>query len=212
MVKVKVAVGVGKIARKAGTSNSMDDAKLKKISNNLATITGQKPRTHLSKKAISNFKLRTGMPIGLSVTLRKKAMFDFISRLVNIALPRVRDFRGLNPKSFDGNGNFSLGLNDYSVFPEVQPEDVESVHGVEITIVTTAKNDHEGLELLTALGFPLQKPTVKKKEEPKIEMSDEVKAEIAKVEAEQKKATEAATAKHATADATSADKKDEPKK
>jgi len=159
--KVKVAVGVGKTARKGGSSNSMDESLLTKISQNIATITNQKPRTHLSKKAISNFKLRAGMPIGISVTLRKNQALDFINKLVNIALPRVRDFRGLSLKSFDGHGNYSLGMKDFTVFPEVRPEDAEFVHGIEITICTTADSDEAAKELLTQLGFPFQKDTSK---------------------------------------------------
>ncbi|MFH0834553.1 MAG: 50S ribosomal protein L5 [Patescibacteria group bacterium] len=155
--KVKVAVGVGKLARKGGSSNSMDEAILAKVAKNLATITGQKSKTHLSKKAISNFKLREGMPIGLSVTLRGKRAIDFISKLVNVALPRVRDFRGIPKKSFDGNGNYSLGMKDFTVFPEVSPEDADFVHGLEITVCTTSSSDQDAKELLTALGFPFQK-------------------------------------------------------
>ncbi len=159
--KVKVSVGVGKLARKSGSSNSMDESRIKQITNNLATITNQKPRTHKSKKAISNFKLREGMVIGISNTLRGNRALDFINKLVNIALPRVRDFRGISIKSFDGGGNYSLGLKDYTVFPEVKPEDAEFVHGIEITICTTTKDDDEAKELLTSLGFPFQKDTSK---------------------------------------------------
>jgi large subunit ribosomal protein L5 len=159
--KVKVSVGVGKLARKGGSSNSMDETILAKVAKNLATITNQKARTHLSKKAISNFKLREGMPIGLSVTLRGPRALDFISKLVNVALPRVRDFRGIPLKSFDGNGNYSLGLKDFTVFPEVRPEDAEFVHGLEITVCTTARSDSDAKALLTALGFPFQKDTSK---------------------------------------------------
>ena len=159
--KVKVSVGVGKLARKGGSSNSMDEAILKKVSNNIATITNQKPRIHLSKKSISNFKLRDGMAIGLSVTLRGARAIDFISKLVNIALPRVRDFRGISNKSFDGHGNYSLGMKDFTVFPEVKPEDADFVHGVEVTICTTTSSDKKAKTLLAALGFPFQKDTSK---------------------------------------------------
>ena len=155
--KVKISVGVGKLARKGGSSNSMDTSILEKIAKNIAIIANQKPRTHLSRKSISNFKLREGMQIGLSVTLRGKRALDFINKLVNVALPRVRDFRGISPKSFDGNGNYSLGMKDYTVFPEVKPEDAEFVHGVEITVCTTTKSDEKAKELLTELGFPFQK-------------------------------------------------------
>jgi len=154
--KVKVSIGVGKIARKGGSSNSMDDAKMKTIEANLAGITGQKPVTHLAKKSVSNFKIREGMPIGMSVTLRGERMLDFISRFVDVTLPRVRDFRGIE-KKFDGSGNYSVGLRDFTVFPEVKPEQTEFVHGVEITVVTSADSDEEGRLLLTKLGFPFKK-------------------------------------------------------
>lgn len=157
--KVKISVGIGKIARKSSSSNAMDESVIEKISNNIATITNQKPRTHLSKKAISNFKLRENMVIGESVTLRGDRALDFINKLVNIALPRVRDFRGISLKSFDGHGNYSLGLKDYTVFPEVKPEDADFTHGIEITVCTTSSSDEEAKELLTQLGFPFQKDT-----------------------------------------------------
>lgn len=181
ITKVKVSVGVGKIARKGGSSNSMDDARMKQIAENIERITGQKSTQHLSKKAISNFKLRAGMPIGISVTLRGKRAYDFISRLVNIALPRVRDFRGISPKSFDGKGNYSLGMKDFTVFPEVRPEDADFVHGVEITVVTSAQDDKSGLALLTALGFPFKKDDAKKRA---AEEAAKAAEEAAKAEAE----------------------------
>ncbi|MBU1089804.1 50S ribosomal protein L5 [Patescibacteria group bacterium] len=195
--KVKVSVGVGKIARKSGSSNAMDETMIEKISNNIATITNQKPCTHKSKKAISNFKLREGMIIGLSVTLRGNRALDFINKLVNIALPRVRDFRGLSLKSFDGNGNYSIGLKDYTVFPEVMPEDAETVHGIEITICTTTNSDEEAKALLATLGFPFQKDT-----------SKEDSAEEARKEAEKEARSAAAEA----AEEAGLTKKDEPKK
>jgi large subunit ribosomal protein L5 len=155
--KVKVSVGVGKFARKGSSSNAMDQSILDKVIKNISTITNQKPRTHAAKKSISNFKLRDGMLIGLSVTLRGVRALDFINKLVNVALPRVRDFRGLSPKSFDGNGNYSLGLKDFTVFPEVQPEDADFVHGIEVTVCTTTNSNDEAKELLTQLGFPFKK-------------------------------------------------------
>ena len=147
--KVKINVGIGSL-----TKNTKD---FSDVVENIAKITGQKPVVTKSKVAISNFKLRQDMPIGIVVTLRGKKMYDFIYRFVNIALPRVRDFRGLNPKAFDGNGNFSIGLKESLVFPEINPDDVLNVHGFQATIVTTAKNDEEGLALLTQLGFPFKK-------------------------------------------------------
>jgi large subunit ribosomal protein L5 len=177
--KVKVSVGVGKLARKGGSSNSMDQGILDKVSKNIATITNQKPRIHMSKKSISNFKLREGMAIGLSVTLRGTRALDFINKLVNVALPRVRDFRGISLKSFDGNGNYSLGLKDFTVFPEVQPEDTDFTHGMEVTICTTSSSDDEAKELLTRLGFPFQKDTSKQEAEDVAKKQMEVEAQAA---------------------------------
>ena len=146
--KVKVNVGIGTI-----TKNTKDYSD---VVENIAKITGQKPVVTKSKVAISNFKLRKGMPTGLTVTLRGKAMYDFIYRLVNVALPRVRDFRGLKINSFDGNGNFNIGFKESLVFPEINPDDVLNVHGLQVTIATTAKSDTEGLALLKRLGFPFK--------------------------------------------------------
>jgi len=154
--KVKVSIGMGKIARKGGSSNSMDEAKIKVMAENIAAITGQKPVIHKSKKAVSNFKIRAGMDIGMSVTLRGERAHDFLSRLVNVSLPRVRDFRGI-PSKFDGNGNYTVGLRDHTVFPEIQPDHTDFTHGLEVTVVTTAKNDIDGKALLTKLGFPFIK-------------------------------------------------------
>lgn len=162
VVKVKVSVGFGKTARKSA-GGSMDETMIAKISDHIAQITGQKPRMHKARIAISNFKLRAGMPVGISTTLRGVKMYDFMSRLVNVALPRVRDFRGIPAKSFDGHGNYSFGLKDFGVFPEIRPEDVEVSHGLEVTIVTTADDDTAAHKLLSALGFPFQKKLSKNK-------------------------------------------------
>ena len=147
--KVKLNVGIGSL-----TKNTKD---FSDVIDNIAKITGQKPVVTNAKVAISNFKLRQGMPTGITVTLRGKKMYDFIYRLVNIALPRVRDFRGLNLKAFDGKGNYSIGFKESLVFPEINPDDVLNVHGFQTTIVTSAKNDEEGIALLTQLGFPFKK-------------------------------------------------------
>ncbi|MCF7845805.1 MAG: 50S ribosomal protein L5 [Candidatus Peribacteraceae bacterium] len=214
--KVKVSIGVGKIARKDGSSNAMNDALLEKIAQNIATITNQKPRTHLSRKAISNFKLRQGMPIGLSATLRGSRALDFICKLVNVALPRVRDFRGLSLKSFDGHGNYSLGLKDFTVFPEVRPEDTDLVHGLEITVCTTTDSDAESKELLAALGFPFQKDTSKqeaaeearKKAEAEAQAEAEEAAKEAGLFEEDKPKEEPEGAEEGTAGAEGSDKSD----
>ncbi len=122
----------------------------------LGQITGQKPMIAKAKKAISNFKLREGMPIGCYVTLRREKMWAFFDRLVNLGLPRVRDFRGLSPKGFDGRGNYNMGLKEQIVFPEISLEKIDQTRGMNITICTTAKTDAEGRALLAALGFPFR--------------------------------------------------------
>jgi len=122
----------------------------------LRVITAQKPVITRARRAISNFKLREGMPIGAMVTLRRERMYEFLDRLVNIALPRVRDFRGVSDKSFDGRGNYSLGIREHTIFPELNLDKVERVKGLTISIITTARSDHEGLMLLRALGMPFR--------------------------------------------------------
>jgi large subunit ribosomal protein L5 len=122
----------------------------------LSQITGQKPVITKAKKSIAQFKLRTGMPIGCMVTLRKERMYEFFNRLVNVALPRVRDFKGLSGKSFDGRGNYSLGLREQLIFPEIHYDKIDKVKGMNIVIVTTAKTDEEGKELLRLLGMPFR--------------------------------------------------------
>jgi large subunit ribosomal protein L5 len=122
----------------------------------LSQITGQKPIITKAKKSIAQFKLRTGMPIGCMVTLRKERMYEFFSRLVNIALPRVRDFKGVSGKSFDGRGNYSLGIREQLIFPEIHYDKIDKVKGMNIIVVTTAKTDEEGKELLKLLGMPFR--------------------------------------------------------
>jgi large subunit ribosomal protein L5 len=122
----------------------------------LTVITGQKPVITRARKAISNFKLREGMPIGAMVTLRRERMYEFFDRLVNIALPRVRDFRGVSDKSFDGRGNYSLGIREHTIFPELNLDKVDKVKGLTISIITTARSDHEGYMLLRAMGMPFR--------------------------------------------------------
>jgi large subunit ribosomal protein L5 len=122
----------------------------------LAAITGQKPIINKAKKSIATFKLRQGMPIGCSVTLRKNNMYEFFDRLVNAALPKVRDFRGISPNAFDGRGNFSIGLQEQTIFPEIEYDKVEKVKGMNITIVTTAKTDNEARLLLKLMGVPFK--------------------------------------------------------
>ena len=122
----------------------------------LAQITGQKPVITKAKKSIASFKLRAGVPIGTMVTLRGEKMYEFLDRLINIALPRVRDFRGLNPKSFDGRGNYTLGIKEHIVFPEIDYDKATDIWGMDITVCTTARNDDEARALLTAFNFPFR--------------------------------------------------------
>jgi large subunit ribosomal protein L5 len=146
LVKVTVNMGVGEAAR---DSKLMDGAV-----RDLATITGQKPQVTRARKSIAQFKLREGMPIGAHVTLRGNRMWEFADRLLTLALPRIRDFRGLSPKQFDGNGNYTFGLNEQVMFHEINQDRIDRVRGMDITFVTTATNDEEGRALLRHLGFP----------------------------------------------------------
>src|ERR687885_1430048 len=148
VVKVVVNMGVGEAARDA---KLMDGAV-----RDLAAITGQKPLVRRARKSVAQFKLREGMPIGAKVTLRGDRMWEFLDRLLTIALPRIRDFRGLSAKQFDGNGNYTFGLNEQSMFHEIDPDSIDRQRGMDITIVTTATNDDEGRALLRRLGFPFK--------------------------------------------------------
>ena len=148
LVKIVVNMGVGDAAK---DSKLMDGA-LK----DLATITGQKPQVTKARKSIAQFKLREGMPIGAHTTLRGDRMWEFLDRLLSLALPRIRDFRGLSPKQFDGNGNYTFGLNEQSMFHEIDQDRIDRVRGMDITVVTTARTDDEGRALLRHLGFPFK--------------------------------------------------------
>jgi large subunit ribosomal protein L5 len=147
--KVVVNMGLGEAAANAKAIDSgVKD---------LATITGQKPVINRARKSIATFKVRKGQPIGACVTLRGQRMYDFLSKLINIALPRIRDFRGVSPKSFDGRGNFSVGVKEQIIFPEINYEQIDAVRGMDISIVTTARSDEEGRALLSQLGMPFKK-------------------------------------------------------
>ena len=148
LVKVVVNMGVGEAAR--------DSKLIEGAIRDLAIITGQKPQVTKSRKSIAQFKLREGMPIGAHVTLRGDRMWEFADRLLSISLPRIRDFRGLSPKQFDGKGNYTFGLTEQVVFPEIEQDKIDRTRGMDITVVTTAKNDDEGRALLKALGFPFK--------------------------------------------------------
>ncbi len=143
-----------------GVGEAIQEAKLlDACAEDLATLTGQRPSVTRARKSIANFKLRAGMPIGCRVTLRGRRMYDFFDRLVNLALPRVRDFRGVSPRSFDGRGNYTLGIREQLIFPEVNLAKVQKVKGMNVCIVTTARTDEEGRALLAALGMPFRKTT-----------------------------------------------------
>ncbi len=148
---------IKKITLNMGVGEGKDDSKLiDRALEDLTLISGQKAVKTKSKKAISGFKIREGMPLGVKVTLRNKIMYEFLDRLVNIAIPRIRDFRGLNMNSFDGNGNYSLGIKEHVIFPEINFDKVEKIRGMDITICTSAKNNNEALELLKSFNMPFK--------------------------------------------------------
>jgi len=144
--KITLNMGVGEA--------SQDKKKVQTAAEEMALIAGQKPVITKAKKSIAQFKLREGMPIGAKVTLRRERMYEFLDRLVTVAMPRIRDFRGLNPKSFDGRGNYAMGLKEQIVFPEISYDKIEKVRGMDIIVTTTAKTDEEARELLRLFGFP----------------------------------------------------------
>ena len=165
----------GEIQKKLGLKNPMEIPKITKITLNMGVgeavadkkvlenarsdmekISGQRPVIRLSRKSVAGFKIRDGMPIGCKVTLRRERMYEFLDRLVNISIPRIRDFRGLNRKSFDGNGNYSFGITEQIMFPEIDFDKIDTIRGMDITITTSAKNDAEGLALLQAFNFPFK--------------------------------------------------------
>ena len=149
--KVVVNVGVGEAAKNAKLLDSVVEE--------IGLITGQRPAIRRARKAISNFALRQGMPVGVSVTLRRERMWEFVDRFINVAVPRIRDFRGLPTRSFDGRGNYTLGVKEQLIFPEIDYDKVQKIHGMDISFVTTAANDEEGMALLRELGMPFQGET-----------------------------------------------------
>ncbi|MGK7923083.1 MAG: 50S ribosomal protein L5 [Trichodesmium sp.] len=148
VVKITLNRGLGEASQNAKAL----DSSVKEI----ATITGQKPVVTRAKKAIAGFKVRQGMPVGVMVTLRSGRMYEFLDRLINLALPRIRDFRGINPKSFDGRGNYSLGLKEQLIFPEIEYDSIDQIRGMDISIITTANSDEEGRALLKEMGMPFR--------------------------------------------------------
>ncbi len=148
LTKIVVNMGVGEAAR--------DSKLIEGAIRDITEITGQKPQTTKARKSIAQFKLREGQPIGVHVTLRGDRMWEFLDRLLSVALPRIRDFRGLSPKQFDGNGNYTFGLSEQSMFHEIDQDKIDRTRGMDITLVTTATNDDEGRALLRLLGFPFK--------------------------------------------------------
>lgn len=148
VVKVTVNRGLGEASQNAKA--------LESSISELAIITGQKPVVTRAKKAIAGFKIRQGMPVGVMVTLRSERMYAFLDRLINLALPRIRDFRGISPNSFDGRGNYSLGVREQLIFPEIEYDKIEQIRGMDISIITTAKTDEEGRALLKEMGMPFR--------------------------------------------------------
>ncbi|NRP35653.1 MULTISPECIES: 50S ribosomal protein L5 [unclassified Marinobacterium] len=149
---------VTKITLNMGVGEALADKKLlENAVNDMTAIAGQKPVVTLARKSVAGFKVREGWPIGCKVTLRGERMWEFLDRLVDVAVPRIRDFRGLNPKSFDGRGNYSMGVKEQIIFPEIDYDKVDAIRGLDITITTTAKTNDEGRALLTALQFPFKK-------------------------------------------------------
>ena len=144
--KITLNMGVGE--------GSQDKKKVQTAADEMALISGQKPVITKAKKSIAQFKLREGMPIGCKVTLRRERMYEFLDRLITVAMPRIRDFRGLNPKSFDGRGNYAMGLKEQIIFPEISYDQIDKVRGMDIIVTTTAKTDDEARELLRLFGFP----------------------------------------------------------
>jgi len=154
--KVTLNMGVGEA--------SQDKKKVQIAAAEMALIAGQKPVITIAKKSIAQFKLREGMPIGCKVTLRRERMYEFVDRLVTVAMPRIRDFRGLNPKSFDGRGNYAMGLKEQIIFPEISYDQIEKVRGMDIIVTTTANTDDEARELLRLFGFPFPKEEEEEKQ------------------------------------------------
>jgi large subunit ribosomal protein L5 len=146
LVKITLNMGVGEAKQDRGM--------LENAQTQLATIAGQKPNIRRARKSVAQFKVREGMPVGLSVTLRDERAYEFLDRLTSVAIPRIRDFRGLNPRSFDGRGNYSMGVREQIIFPEIDYDEIDQIRGLDITITTTAKTNREAFALLDALGMP----------------------------------------------------------
>jgi large subunit ribosomal protein L5 len=178
--KITINMGVG--------DAKQDKAVLEAASEQLATISGQRPNIRRARRSIANFKLREGMPVGVSVTLRRARMWEFLDRLMTIAIPRIRDFRGLNPRSFDGRGNYTIGIREQLIFPEIDYDSIDQTRGLDISITTTAKTDEEGFELLLALGMPFSEQGRPGQVDTEAEAEEERRKEEARLRAEAEQA------------------------
>ena len=183
LIKITLNMGLG--------TEKQDKKSFESAHNQLALIAGQQPNVRRARKSIASFKLREGMPVGVSVTLRRARMWEFLDRLVSIAVPRIRDFRGLNPRSFDGRGNYSMGVKEQLIFPEIDYDSVDVVRGLDVTITTSAASDLEAFELLLALGMPFAeegRPGQAAKAEAEAEAEEEQRKEEARLRAEAEQA------------------------
>lgn len=179
LLKITLNMGLG--------TEKQDKRSFEAAQNQLATIAGQHPNVRRARKSVASFKLREGMPVGVSVTLRRARMWEFLDRLTSIAVPRIRDFRGLNPRSFDGRGNYSMGVKEQLIFPEIDYDSIDVVRGLDVTITTSAKTDLEAFELLLALGMPFAqegRPGQEEREARKAEEEEEQRKEEARLKAE----------------------------
>ena len=191
---------VTKVVLNMGLGEAVADKKvLEKATSDLTMIAGQKVVVTKARKSIAGFKIREGWPVGCKVTLRGERMYEFLERLVSIAIPRIRDFRGLSPKSFDGRGNFAMGVNEQIIFPEIDYDKIDALRGLDITITTSAKNDEEGRALLTALRFPFRKLTVATEAEPAVKVAAKEEPPVVEEEAAAKKVVKEAAAEEAAA-------------
>jgi large subunit ribosomal protein L5 len=180
LVKITLNMGVGDAKQSTPLLEAAEEQ--------LATIAGQKPSVRRARKSIANFKLREGWPVGVAVTLRGARMWEFLDRLITIAIPRIRDFRGLSPRAFDGRGNYSLGIREQLIFPEIDYDSIDEVRGLDVAITTTAATDEEGFELLLALGMPFSMEGRPGAAEPEVDAEEERRKEEARLRAEAEQA------------------------
>jgi len=174
--KITLNMGVGEVLQ--------DKKAIEKAQSDMENLSGQKAVITRAKKSVASFKIREGMPIGVKVTLRKERMYEFLDRLINIALPRVRDFRGLNQRSFDGNGNYSIGVKEQIIFPEIDYDNIDKIRGLDISITTTATNDEDALALLKAFNFPIKEKSLQEENQESAEEPVEAESAEEPVEAE----------------------------